>query len=132
MVGYCDESDFIYKEQDVFAFGDWVDELYKAAGDSGVALGPNDPPPSGVGLMLVRHSAIPKVVGNYLRSKPETDDQSLMEHHFHDMAKDDPDTFRYHSMGYDKRRPVNLTDKAFFIHQHSKAELQALKDSKIL
>ena len=39
MLAYCDESDFIYKEQDCLCFGPWVEQLYADMGDGDMAFG---------------------------------------------------------------------------------------------
>lgn len=132
MIAYCDESDFIYKEQDSLAFGPWVEHLYEAMGDGGAALGPYEPAPSGTALMLFRHSAIPTIVSRYLAMRPEHDAQSLVEHHYRDLAVEDPALFKYYSMGYDKRRPVNFDDPVFWIQQPTPEEIQTLKRKKLL
>lgn len=128
MVAYCNECDFIYKEQDVLCFGNWVEKLYECAGDGAGCMGPNDPCPSGTGLMLFRHAFIPKIVARYLSSRPEHDQNSLMEHHFHEMH----DLLRIYSMGFDKKRPVDFDAETFFIHQPSFGDIEILKQKGLL
>lgn len=128
MVAYCNESDFIYKEQDVLCFGGWVEKLYEAAGDGGGCMGPNDPCPSGTGLMLFRHAFIPKIVARYLSGRPEHNGDSLMEHHFLEM----PDLIRKYSMGFDKKRPIDFDAPTFLIHQPSSSDIQTLKQKGLL
>jgi len=125
MVAYCDESDFIYKEQDSLCFGPWVEKLYDEMGDGFGIKGPNDPIPSGTSLMLIRHNAIPMVVSSYLRSRPEHDTSSLVEHHFEEMEINKIH-FNHFSFGYDKRRPYNMDDEAFFIQQPNQNDIEAL------
>lgn len=132
MIAYCNESDFIYKEQDSLCFGNWVDALYDSCGDGGAAIGPFEPAPSGTALMLFRHHSIPEIVGRYLLSRPEHDIHSLVEHHYRDMAKDDPKLFRHYSMGYDKRRPVNFDDETFWIQQPNQEDINELKRRNLL
>lgn len=133
LVAYADESDFIYKEQDSLAFGPWIDHLYDAIGDDGGAcLGPYEPAPSGTALMLFRHWAIPTIVSRYLAMRAENNAQSLVEHHFHEMAANDPVIFRYYTMGYDKRRPVNFDDRTFWLQQPTPEEIKTLKQKHLL
>jgi len=132
MIAYCDESDFIYKEQDALAFGSWGDKMYEEIGDAGCLLGPNVPCPSGTALILMRHWAIPEIVGKYLLSRPEHDSSSLVEHHFHDLAKENPSLFKYHTFGYDKRRPYNLDDKVFWLQQPNESDLEKLEQKGLL
>lgn len=132
MVAYADESDFIFKEQDAYAFGPWVEHLYEAMGDGGAAIGAYEPAPSGTALMIFKHSFIPQMVSRYLSMRPEHDTNSLVEHHFHEMAANDPKMFRYYSMGYDKSRPVNFDDPVFWIQQPNQEEIQILKQKGLL
>lgn len=126
MVAYCDESDFIYKEQDSLCFGPWVERLYSELDDGGLIIGPNDPAPSGTALILMRHEWIPTIVSNYLSSRPERDKNSLVEHHFDEMANELSLISRRHTFGYDKRRPCNFEDETFWIQQPSREEIKAL------
>lgn len=127
MVAYCDESDFIYKEQDSLCFGPWVERLYSEIGDGDLIIGPNDPCPSGTALMLMRHNAIPKIVSHYLSSRPEHDANSLVEHHFQEM-----EFSKRYSFGYDKKRPYNPDDEVFWIQQPNQNDIELLSKKGLI
>ena len=126
MVAYCDESDFIYKEQDALCFGNWVEHLYNSAGHGWGCMGDYDPIPSGTALMLFRHEFIPSIVRSYIDMGPENSNQRMVEHKYSEILSN-----RY-SMGYDKRRPVNFNDETFWIQQPNKSDIEELKKRKLL
>ncbi len=71
MAAYNECCDFIYKEQDCLAFGDWANQLYKDAGMRPAALGRGLMPPhsqlkSSQSLFMVKHSHIPTFIMHYI------------------------------------------------------------------
>lgn len=79
LAAYNECLDFIYKEQDCLAFGEWAEQLYADMGDGDAALGRGLKPPhhqlqSSQSLFIVRHRAIPDFVARYIRMG---DDQAM-------------------------------------------------------
>lgn len=132
MVAYCDESDFIYKEQDSLAFGNWVEHLYSECRDYGAVIGNPEPCPSGTALMLFRHERIPEIISAYIHEGPENNIQNLVEHHYHAIAEKNPELVGFYKMGYDKKRPVNFDDETFWIQQPNLKEIDELKRRNLL
>ncbi len=62
LVAYADGADFVYKEQDCLAFGNWLPEIQRG----GMAFGRNDIMPCEQSLFWLRHDHILPVVRAYM------------------------------------------------------------------
>ena len=128
LLAYNDNSDFIYKEQDCFAFGPWVQQMYEEIGDAGLIHGKRltcDQGFCGLSLMLIRHRYIPVFVSKYL-SYRKPDKKWLMEFTMLALGRNNPD-IRQLSFGYDRDRPFNANDRVWYI-QAKHPEVAELRD----
>jgi len=131
MIAYCDESDFLYKEQDCLAFGPWIDQMYKDLGNKGMVFGRKmvGPPymECSQSLFLIRHRFIPEFVRRYIELGPDGDPNNLPETKFAKMEAANPQHYARLSFGYDRERPINFDDKVWFAQKFTAQEIQELK-----
>lgn len=137
MLAYCNESDFIYKESDCLAFGNWVGQLYAELGEGGIICGGpvNNPPvvmPCSQSLFLVRHWFIPEFVGAFLTSPGQRSHDQLGEAKFAAWMRQNPSKWRQMSFGYDRNRPFNVADPVFYVQQVTPDELNVLREAALL
>lgn len=148
MLAYCDEADFIYKEQDCLAFGEWVMGLYAATTpefdkDDGykVIFGSCEIQPAAQSLFLVRHEYIPEFVKQYLQAGQDNDEANLPEMKFARLAKEHPKDWRRFEFGFDRDRPKEGLEQfikdwdgksPWYIQQVTAEELEILKAAKLV
>lgn len=130
MIAYCDESDFIYKEQDCLAFGPWVEKMYEELGDGNVIFGSCEIQPAAQSLFLVKHAYIPEFVRLYLSEGPDNNEENLPEHKFAKLAL--VHGWKRFSFGYDRDRPFNVKDPVFYVQQVTPEELTVLEAAGLL
>lgn len=126
MLAYLDERDFIFKEQDLLAFGPWVERLYAEIGDMGLIMGRQKCMPCAPSLMLIRHWFIPEYVRWYMGSEAENTADTVMESKIERLAKQMPDKVGYHSFGCDRDRPIPLDDEVFYAQKLNQDELREM------
>lgn len=134
MLAYHARADMIYLEQDCLAFGSWVDVLYGEIGNAGMITGHANTSGNSAGgdaggltaqsLVLVKNAYLLPFVQKYL-AIPETDAVICNEDKFDLIGREGQITQT--SMGYDRSRPVNFSDSAFYMQQISAAELAELR-----
>lgn len=133
LIAYNNETDFIYVEQDCLVFGDWVNELYASLGGNlGVVFGSNQLMECAQSLFLVRHSFIPTFVSDYIGQGPERSESNIPENKFSRLEKLKPESWGRFQFGYDRLRPFNPSDMAFYIQQVSNEDMVILKDSGLI
>lgn len=136
MIAYCNETDFIYKEQDCLAFGPWVDQMYKDIGTKGMVFGRkmvNAPyMPCAQSLFLVRHHFIPEFVRRYLELGPENNPHNLPEHKFARLEELWPQHYARLSFGYDRERPINFDDPVFYAQKLTAPEMEELRRRNLI
>ena len=129
MLAYVDESDFIYKEQDCLAFGQWVDTMYRDLGDGDIVFGAKheSPPYQGCSqsLFLVRHRFIPEFITKYLTYGPEGNMDMLGEHRFMNMERElGRSRVKQLSFGVDRERPIPWDKPVWYAQQWKNDELE--------
>jgi hypothetical protein len=127
MDAYLRGKDFLYKEQDCLAFGDYIGEIYRIINDCnnyGVLVGPNQTQPCSTALHFIKRNSIPYAI-NKICSTPDI--YSIPENKYSEMPNLGKLTF-----GYDRDRPFNVKDKIFYVQQIKTQELQILKDEKLI
>lgn len=135
MVAYCDESDFIFKEEDCLAFGPWVDRLYEELGDGGIIFGRKHQGPPWMAcsqsLFLVRHSYIPEFCRLILSSPAQNTEAELGESKFMRITAENP-AWRQCSFGFDRERPFSTEDPVFYVQQLTVEEVEHLKAAALI
>jgi hypothetical protein len=132
-LAYSNNTDFIYKEQDCLAFGDWVDELYSH--DKEIVVGQSihaDGQALEQSLFLVRHSAILDFVNAYTNFggndagrgyiRPESKFAKVLNQSF-------SNRFAFTKMGYGRSKPKNFQEsidqgETFYIQKLTPEEIQ--------
>ena len=113
---YVRRVDFICKEQDCLAFGDYINQMYLDLGNSGIILGNYSNMACAQSLFLVKRDHIPEVIKVICQ-----DNSHLPEDTFSKIGNQKRLTF-----GYDRDRPFNAKDKRFYIQQVSVHDLDIL------
>lgn len=127
MDAYLRDKDFLYKEQDCLAFGDYVGEIYRIINNGknyGILVGPNQNQPCSTSLHFIKKSSIPYAINKICSI---SDVYCIPEKKYSEMPNLGKLTF-----GYDRDRPFNPKDKIFYVQQLKKEELQILKDEKLI
>lgn len=132
MIAYMNEADFIYKEQDVLAFGPYVDEMYAAMGDKGCVFGSSKLMSTALSLMLMRHSAIPEIVKMYMGTARENVGTEMCEGKFHRMQEQRPDIFCRYGFGVDRDRPFDVKAPIWYGQKFTPAELLQIRDAGLI
>jgi hypothetical protein len=128
MIAYTNETDFVYKESDCFAFGPWVARLYADMGNGLMAFGPKHTSPPWAtcsqSLFIVRHEFIPTFVSAYLSMGGETSIPLLGEQKFCRIeAMFGTDKIRRMSFGVDRERPIPWAHSPMYFQQPKPEEI---------
>lgn len=126
MLAYCNETDFICLEQDALAFGPWIEKLYEELGTRKMLFGKSRCMPCAQALFIVRHEFIPSFVRRYLSGEPERTPAWLPENKFVRMMKESPDKIGQFSFGFDRDRPMDLTQPVWYGQKFTPDELRQL------
>lgn len=132
MLAYCDEADYIFKEQDCLAFGPWVNAMYEQLGDAGAIWGNCSFMPCEQSLFLVKHGHIPEFVMHYLDGPPQNREGELGEDKFKRMEEKYPDKYKRFSFGVGRDRPINWDDPVFYFQQAKSEEVEEARKRGIL
>ncbi len=131
-LAYLNESDALFYEQDVLAFGNFVGRMYAELGDKDVIFGRNKMQGAATSLFLVRHRYIPQFVADYLAEGPENVISRIPETKFCRMAERKPEHYCRYSFAYDKDRPFNPKDEVFFVQKCKPFELLWLESQGLI
>lgn len=122
-LAYINECDMLVYEQDVLAFGPWVERMYHDLGDKDVIFGRNQMQGAATSLFLVHHRYIPQFVMDYLAEGPETVISRIPETKFNRMEARKPEHYCRYSFGNDKDRPLDLSKDVWFGQKFKPFEL---------
>ena len=134
LIAYNNKSDFIYKEQDCLAFGDWINELYNQLGQTDKKMLIGRGHMEGFieqSLFICKYDYILEFVLQYLNFKTG-DYPHFPEKKFVEIMTNQQDKIGFFDFGYGRIRPVNFDDKIFFIQQPTDEELTELKKRKLI
>lgn len=132
LLAYVNECDFIMKEQDLLAFGPWVDRMYEEAGDHGIMIGRQQSMPVANSLALVKHWAIPEFVQHMISGPIENTDAALGEHRMKAWAEAEPTKVGFYSFGVDRDRPLPIDDPIWYAQKFTATELKAVADKGLI
>jgi hypothetical protein len=134
LIAYSDGRDFIYKEQDCLAFGDWETSIVEEAASRKLlaAFGSCDPAVAACeqSLFWIQRDFITEFVWSYL-SFPDGDGKILPETKFSNMAGRDFRIGRF-SMGVGRSRPIPAEQIPWYAQKFTADELARLKESKLI
>ena len=122
---YVNEIDFVYKEQDCLAFGDYISSMYGNDEDFDIVYGECKLMGVAQSLFLVKRNAIPKIIASLAQ---EPDVVILPEDKFLKL----PVKQKRLSFGYDRDRPFNPKDPVFYIQQLSKDDYSILERENLV
>lgn len=131
-IAYINECDYVYKEQDLLAFGDWVGEMYRQIGDGKAIFGNGHIHGITTAVFLIKHDFIPYFVTAYMLAGSEDVPQRIAEMKMRMLEQRWPEHFRRYSFGFDADRPFDPTAKVFTVQKLTTDDLRTLADHKLI
>ena len=129
MQAYARGCDYIYKEEDCFAFGDWVEEMYSV--NKKMLIGEYDHPLKiEQSLVLIRWDFIPDFLSAFLAIK-ESDKHVWPEKKFSLIMEKFPEEIGFIPFGYGRNRPIDFGKKTWYAQKFSASELKILDSLRI-
>lgn len=134
LVAYNNKADFIYKEQDCLAFGNWVDELYNELEEKGNKMLIGKGHMDGFieqSLFICKNEFILPFISLYLNFM-QGDYPLLPEYKFLQIMQNNPALIGFLDFGYGRIRPVNYQDSVFYVQQLNDEEIQYLENTGMI
>lgn len=135
MLAYNYGEDLVYREQDVLAFGPWMETAYADLGEGDMIFGPRMKTAPWMvcaqSLVIVRHRFLLTFVKRYLALGKDTLD-FLPEHKFCVLRAQEPTRFRELSFGTDRERPLPFNDPVWYCQQLTGQELESIKQHGLI
>ena len=132
LLAYANESDFLYVEQDVLAFGPYVDRMYQEIGGAGMIFGRAKCMPAVQSLVLCKFEFIPEFVRLFMGTGSEQLKKNEGELKFLKLEQDNPGKFARYSFGFDRDRPFNLKEPIFYLQHIMPDEMRQLVKAGLL
>ena len=136
MIAYCNETDFVYLEEDALAFGPWVQKLYEELGDGDFAFGHTMTSPPYMAcsqsLFIVRHRFIPQFVATYIQLGKDGDPENLPETKFLRIEEKFPAKCRRLSFTVDRERPLPYDAPVWSAQKFTQDELAELRNRGLI
>jgi hypothetical protein len=132
LLAYQDECDLFFCEQDMLAFGPWVEKIYEESGEAKVIYGGGHLMPAFQSLMLIKHEYLPQFVHTYLGAGTEREKSNEGEQKHARLARQFPDDYKTFSFGFDRDRPLDLSQPVFYAQHVTGEELTLLKNAGLL
>ncbi len=127
LIAYAEGCNFIYKEQDCFAFGDWIKEI----DTGGMSFGLNKTVDCEQSLFFIRHEFILTSIRYYMAiSRPDW--EMLPESKFARMRQVNPYQISFHNLPGGRDRPLPDTSKPFYAQRLTEDEFAQLRKEKLL
>ena len=121
MMAYSEGVDFIYKEQDCFAFGNWIEEIQ--TGD--FTVGRNSIMPCEQSLFFIRHGSILSVIQKYMAIE-RADTCCSTEEKFVLCGA------TFHGLGCGRERPLTTDAKTWYAQKLTRKEINELTHSRLV
>lgn len=121
LIAYSEGRDFIYKEQDCFAFGDWREAIQ--CGD--FTVGRNAIMPCEQSLFFIRHGAIVDVIQRYTAINRRDSDMSTEEKFMLCGAT-------FHPLGCGRDRPLTPNALTWYAQKLSPEEINEFTNSRLV
>lgn len=133
LLAWLNDCDLLYFEQDLLAFGPWIDRLYKEIGDKGMIMGYDKNVTSWAqnSLVLFKRDFLLDFVRWYLGTEPATAENIHTTHaelKFGLFTREHPDRACFYEYGYDRERPFHATDEVWNAQKFTAHELKSLRD----
>jgi len=132
MIAYANECDLIYKEQDLLAFGPYVEAMYSQIGKHGFIFGRQQCMPCNNSLWLVKHSFIPELVRLYLDTPRENTPDQIGELKFVRLEREHPEAFCRYDFGVDRDRPLPYDTPVWCAQKFTPEELLQIREKGLI
>ena len=127
VIAYSEGLDFVYKEQDCLAFGDWLPIIRRGR----MTIGRNATMPCEQSLFFIRNDFILQFVTAYLNI-PDSDAVMSTEHKFFEiMAAFDDIHFHDLPGGRDRPLPKDFT-APFYLQRITTEEMEVLENARLI
>ena len=125
LIAYSENCDFIYKEQDCLAFGDWVERIRHGQ----ISYGFNSQMPCEQSLFYIERDTIPQFVAAYM-AIPEPDNFYSSEQKMVDAAKGF-DVHQFHML-FGRERPLVIADGTWYAQRITHEELAQIREAGLV
>jgi hypothetical protein len=132
LLAYQDECDLLWAEQDMLAFGPFVETMYREMGDAQMTFGTGKLMPVFQSLMLIKHWFLPHFVYRYLGCGSERDKANEGEQKHKRLFDLEPHYFKPFSFPFDRDRPLDITLPVWYAQQLTGEELTQLGEAGLL
>lgn len=132
-LAYASECDLLYLEQDMLAFGPWLDQLYHDLGRKQAIFGTGKMHKgSSTSLFLVRWNYIPEWCRDYLAEGKEDVYDRLPERKWFRMAERKPEHYARLSFGFDTDRPLDMAARVWYAQKFTIQEMAELAKRRLI
>lgn len=132
-LAYASECDFLYLEQDMLAFGPWLDRLYQDLGAKRAIFGSGKiHKGSSTSLFLVRWKYIPEWCADYLAEGKENVYERLPERKWFRMAERKPEHYARLSFGFDTDRPLDIAQPVWYGQKFTRTEMLSMEKAGLI
>lgn len=121
MIAYSEGCDFIYKEQDCYAFGNWLDAIQCGS----FTVGRNSIMPCEQSLFFIVHSEILPVIARYVQINRKDSDMSTEDKFAHCGAT-------FHNLGVGRERPITPNAPTWYAQKLTKEEFNELRNTGLV
>lgn len=122
LMAYSERMDFVYKEQDCLAFGDWLPEIRRGL----MSVGRHPHMPCEQSLFWISRDFIPDFVAAYM-AHPDPDNATVTEDKMMQVAKQFGDAVQFHDLPFGRERPLTFhRDRPWYAQRWTPEELQQL------
>ncbi len=139
LLAYCNETDYVWAEQDMLMFGPVVERMYEELGPRKMLFGKSNTMPCAQSLFLIKHDFIPRFVHAYLSFQDDRSPYNLPEHKFRSLLQMFPREVGQFSFGVDRDRPLPIgtsgrvgASSCWYGQKFSPGELKSLAISGML
>jgi hypothetical protein len=127
LIAYSEGCDFVYKEQDCLAFGDWLPIVCQGR----ATFGQNSIMPCEQSLFYLRHDFILTFIRDFM-CVPGHDAQISTEDKFRKVMMNHGGDVKFHDLPGGRNRPVPDMTKPFYLQKITPEEMQALKTQGLI
>lgn len=123
MIAYSENLDFVYKEQDCLAFGDWTNHIRLGM----ICIGRHPTMPCEQSLFWMRRSFIPEFVAAYMEH-PDPDNHTVTEDKMVQASRRFEGLVTFFAMPFGRLRPLTYhKDRPWYAQRFSSDEMADLR-----
>ena len=132
LLAYLNETHLVFFEEDVLAYGPVIWKMFEEIEDAGIIFGSTDGQPCAQSLFLLKHDYINTFVRLMLSQGKQDKQEELGEHQFRRLEQQNPDKWKRFSFGFDRSRPINYDDHAWYAQHLTSDEMDELRKRKLI